>query len=193
MYRWLLLLLVVSITTLVAGDESDWLTYYEKSGYLETPRYPETIEYCKRLDAASDWLKYTSFGMSPQGRELPLVIVDKNGHFTPSAVGKSGNAVLLIQSGIHAGEIDGKDASLMLMREMVISKKLSHLLNGVTILFIPIFNVDGHERFGPHNRINQNGPKEMGWRTTAQNYNLNRDFLKADAQEMQAWLRLFNR
>jgi len=61
----------------------------------------------------------------------------------------------------------------------------------LTILFIPIFNVDGHERFGPYNRINQDGPEEMGWRTTAQNLNLNRDFLKADSPEMQAWLKLY--
>jgi hypothetical protein len=70
-------------------------------------------------------------------------------------------------------------------------KKQFRLLDNVTILFIPIFNVDGHEHFGPHNRINQNGPKEMGWRTNAMNLNLNRDFLKADAPETKAWLNLF--
>src|SRR6185436_19759709 len=60
----------------------------------------------------------------------------------------------------------------------------------VTVVFVPIFNVDGHERFGPNNRPNQVGPEEMGWRTTAQNLNLNRDYTKADAPEMQAMLRL---
>ena len=80
----------------------------------------------------------------------------------------------------------------MLIRDIVIHKKAIHLLDNVTLLFIPIFNVDGHERFGPYNRVNQNGPEEMGWRVTAQNLNLNRDFLKADTPEMQAWLRLFN-
>ncbi|NIV99729.1 hypothetical protein GWN26_11610, partial [Candidatus Saccharibacteria bacterium] len=64
---------------LLAQENRDWQTYYEKSNYLETPRYVETIEYCRRLDQASPWIKYTSFGISPQGRELPLVIVDKNG------------------------------------------------------------------------------------------------------------------
>jgi len=66
------------------------------------------------------------------------------------------------------------------------------LLENTTLLFIPIFNVDGHERFSAYNRINQNGPEEMGWRTTAQNINMNRDFLKADAPEMQQWLKFFN-
>lgn len=192
MRKLYLAILVLFAFQLMAQENQDWLTYYEKSNYLETPRYAETIEYCKRLDQASPWVKYDSFGVSPQGRELPLVIADKNGNFTPDSVKHSGNAILLIQSGIHAGEIDGKDASLMLMREMVITKKLASLLDNATILFIPIFNVDGHERFGPYNRINQNGPKEMGWRTTAQNYNLNRDFMKADSREMQAWLKLFN-
>ena len=178
---------------LLAQSDNDWQTYYEKSGFLETPRYEETIAYCRRLDAASDWVSYQSFGKSPQGRDLPLVIVDKDGYFTPEAARKAGKAVVLIQSGIHAGEIDGKDASLMLMRDMVITKQLASLLDSVTVLFIPIFNVDGHEKFSPYNRMNQNGPKEMGFRATAQNLNLNRDFLKADAPEMRAWLALFNR
>lgn len=179
--------------SLCAQTQADWQTHYEKSGHLETPRYPATIDYCQRLDAASEWVKYESFGKSPQGRDLPLVIVDKNGNFTPEAVRKSGNVIMLAQSCIHSGESDGKDASLMLMRELVITRDLADLLDHVTILFIPIFNVDGHEMFGPYNRLNQNGPTEMGFRATAQNYNLNRDFLKAESPEMQAWLKLYNR
>ena len=99
---------------------------------------------------------------------------------------------MLVQAGIHPGEPDGKDAGLMLLRDMVIHGKHLELLENITLLFIPIFNVDGHERFGPYNRINQNGPEEMGWRTNARNLNLNRDFLKADAFEMQYFLKLWN-
>ncbi|MFZ4549082.1 MAG: M14 family metallopeptidase [Bacteroidales bacterium] len=177
--------------SLIAQDTA-FLTYYEKSGCVKTPRYSETIDFCKKLDKASALLHYTTFGTSPQGRDLPLLIADKNGNFTPEAVRKSGKAVLLIQACIHAGESDGKDAGLMLLRDMIINKKGLNLLEHVTILFIPILNTDGHERFGPYNRINQNGPDEMGWRTTSQNLNLNRDFMKADAPEMQAWLKLYN-
>jgi hypothetical protein len=173
------------------GNCEDWRTDYEKSGYTETPRLDQTVEYCERLAEASPWVHYTTFGVSPQGRDLPLVIVDRKKRFTPKEVRKSDNAVLLIQAGIHPGEIDGKDAGLMLLRDIAITKEYEDLLDHATILFIPIFNVDGHERFGPNNRINQNGPEEMGWRTTAQNLNLNRDFMKADAPEMEAWLRLF--
>lgn len=167
------------------------LTRYEQSGGTETPRHAETIAYCRRLAAASPWLAYTTFGTSPQGRELPLLIADRAGLCTPEQARAAGRAVVLIQACIHAGEPDGKDAGLLLLREIAVAGRLASLLDGVTVLFIPIFNVDGHERFGSHNRINQNGPREMGWRTTARGLNLNRDHVKADAPEMQAWLRLF--
>lgn len=176
-------------SSLSAGDQ--WQTAFEKSGGLRTPRYQETIDYCKALAKAFPSVHYESFGVSPQGRDLPLLIVSKTKLFTPEDVRKSGKAVVLIQSGIHAGEIDGKDASLMLVRDMVITKKYEHLLDHVVVLFVPIFNVDGHERFGKYNRINQNGPEEMGWRVTAQNLNLNRDYMKADAPEMRGMLQLF--
>lgn len=175
----------------IVAQNADFETFYEKSGKLKTPSYNETIDYCRKLDKASAQIQLTSFGKSPEGRDLPLVIADQNGNFTPGAVRKSGNVVLLIEACIHAGESDGKDAGLMLLRDIAIHKTKHDLLKHVTILFIPIFNTDGHERFGPYNRINQNGPSEMGWRTTAQNLNLNRDFLKADAPEMQAWLSMF--
>ncbi len=171
----------------------DLTTFYEKSGFKSTPRYDATIEYCKKLEQNSKMVKYTTFGKSPQGRDLPLLIVDKNGYFDVESVKKSGKVVLLVQACIHAGESDGKDAGLMLVRDIVTNKKFENLIDNVTILFIPIYSVDGHERFGEYNRINQNGPTEMGWRVTAQNYNLNRDYVKADAPETKAWLTLFNK
>lgn len=172
-------------------EDTSWRTDYEKSGYLRTPRYAETLEYCRRLADASPWVSYTTFGTSPQGRALPLLIVSKGGTFDPGSARASGKPIVLIQSCIHAGESDGKDASLMLVRDLVITRRIESLLDGVILLVVPIFSVDGHERFGPFNRINQNGPEEMGWRVTAQNLNLNRDYLKADAPEMRAMLRLF--
>jgi predicted deacylase len=91
--------------------------------------------------------------------------------------------VMLIQGGIHAGEIDGKDAGFLALREMLENKAAPGALDKQVLLFVPVFNVDGHERFGKWNRPNQRGPVEMGWRTTAQNYNLNRDYVKADARD----------
>lgn len=179
----------------VVTEADDWDTYYERSGKKRTPRYAETIDYCRKLDEASPWVRYTTFGKSPQGRDLPLLIVSRRGLLTPEKAERArreGHVVILIQAGIHAGEIEGKDAGLMLLRDIVVKKKFTDLLDHATILFIPIYNVDGHERFGPYNRINQNGPEEMGWRTTANSLNLNRDYLKADAEETRSWLRLFN-
>jgi hypothetical protein len=174
----------------VATQDSTWLTDHELSGNLRTPRFEATVAYCERLAAASAQLHFTRFGESPQGRPLPLLVADRQGNFTPEAVHGTRNAVVLVQACIHAGECCGKDAGLRLLRDLTVTNLYPDLLAKVTVLFIPIFNVDGHERFGPHNRINQNGPVEMGWRATAQNLNLNRDFLKADTPEMQAWLRL---
>jgi len=170
----------------------DFVTYCEQTGFQQTPRYAETIDYCKRLAAASPFVQYTTFGKSPQGRDLPLLIVDKDRHFTPDAVRKTGKVVMLIEACIHAGEPDGKDAGFMLLRDMLIHQKHKDILENVTILFIPIFNVDGHEQFSNMNRINQNGPEELGVRITAQNINLNRDFMKAEAPEMQYWLDLYH-
>ena len=182
----------VLLITSIQAQNIDLTTYYEKSGYKETPKYEQTIEFCKKLDSASSRVKFISYGKSPQYRDLPLLIADKNRNFTPETVRKSGNVVLLIQACIHAGEPEGKDAGLTLLRDIITIPGFSDFLNHVTILFIPIVNVDGHERFGKYNRINQNGPVEMGWRTTANNLNLNRDFVKADAEETRSWLKLFN-
>ena len=192
MKKLFVLAAIVMLSLIAQSQNNDWATYYEKSNFLETPQYDETVKYSKKLAEASKYIEYSKIGTSPQGRDIPVLIVDKNGNFTPSEVRKSGNVVLFVEACIHAGESEGKDAGLMLIRDLIIDNKYPNLLKHTTILFIPIFNVDGHERFSPYNRINQNGPKEMGWRTTAQNYNLNRDFAKADAPEMKAWLKFFN-
>lgn len=191
--KWLLFIIFLLSCQALFSQNEEWLTYYEKSGCQETPRLSETMAFCERLDSASDWITFTSFGVSPQGRSLPLLVVDKQGSTSPDDIHRSGRILILVQACIHAGECEGKDAMLMLIRDLAINKQHSGLLDHVSILFIPVFNVDGHERFGPYNRINQNGPKETGWRVTANNLNLNRDYLKAETPEMQAWLKMFNR
>ncbi len=170
-----------------------WLTKVERTDFRETPRYDETMAFYEQLAAQSPWVKIESFGMSPQGRKLPLVIVSRDNTFTPELANAKGKLIVLIQNCIHAGESDGKDATMMLVRDMAITKTRASLLGHVVLVIIPIFNVDGHERFSQYSRINQNGPDEMGWRVTAQNLNLNRDYIKADTPEMQSWLRLWNR
>jgi len=193
MKKIVVILSFIAFIGAASGQNNDWKTFYEKSDFLETPRYDKTIEYSKKLAESSEFIEYKTFGKSVQGRDLPVLIIDKNKNFTPESVKESGNAILFIEACIHPGESEGKDAGLMLIRDIIIHQKYPDLLKNTTILFIPIFNTDGHERFSAYNRINQNGPKEMGWRTTAENLNLNRDFLKADAPEMQQWLVLFNK
>jgi hypothetical protein len=186
---------ILAVCVLMACQSTntdDLVTYCEQTNFQQTPRYDETIDYCKRLAAASPLVRYTTFGKSPQERDLPLLIVDKDRNFTPAAVRRTDKVVMLVQACIHSGEPDGKDAGFMFLRDMLIHNKHREILDHVTILFIPIFNVDGHEQFSAMNRINQNGPEELGTRQTAQNINLNRDFLKAEAPEMQHWLNLYN-
>ncbi|CAN5582181.1 M14 family metallopeptidase [soil metagenome] len=169
-----------------------WQTLAEKTGYAKTPSYAETIAYCKKLDAASLLITYTTYGKSGEGRDMPLLIAAADGAFTPELARKQGKAVVLIQAGIHAGEIDGKDAGLALFRDIAITKTRLDLLKNVVIVFEVIYNVDGHENSNPFMRINQNGPDEMGFRANATNLNLNRDYMKADAPETRAWLAMWN-
>lgn len=192
MLKSIITISLILLGQIVHSQLIDWKTYYEKSAYQATPRYDETIRYCKQLAYNSDYIRYSSFGVSPQGRELPLLIVSTDKLFSPEEARKAGKAVVLIQASIHSGEPDGKDAGMMLLRDMIIEKKGLDKLTNLVVLFIPIFNVDGHEIWSKYSRINQNGPIESGFRATAQNLNLNRDYLKADAPEMQAWLKLYH-
>ncbi len=170
-----------------------WQTRAEQTDYRETAPYAETIAYAQRLAAASPLLHFESFGKSGEGRELPLLIGAQDQTFTPEVARSAGKAVVLIQACIHAGEPDGKDAGFALLRDIAITRSQPDLLKNVVVLFIPIYNTDGHERSSPYNRINQNGPADMGWRTTTSYQNLNRDYMKADTPETRAWLSLWNR
>jgi len=170
----------------------EWRTHAENTDYCETPNYDDTVAFARRLAHASDAIDYESFGFSGQGRELPLVIASETGTFTPQAAQAERKAVVLIQACIHSGEPDGKDAGFALLRDIAITKTAAGILENVVLLFIPIYNTDGHERATPYNRINQNGPSEVGWRTTSTYQNLNRDYMKADTPETRAWLRLWN-
>jgi len=169
-----------------------WITHFEKTGYLETESYNETMGYFKKLADASPYAKLFSFGLSPKGRNLYCLVVSKDKAFNPVDAKNTGKPIVFIENGIHSGEIEGKDASMLLLREILVTKEKENLIENSILMVIPIFSVDAHERFSPYNRINQNGPINMGWRTTAQNLNLNRDWTKADAPEMKAMLKLFS-
>ncbi len=168
-------------------------TVAEQSGWLRTGRYAEVEALCRAFPKRYPGkVRCDSFGTTPEGRPMLVLTASADGTLTPAAAAKKGRPVVFFQGGIHAGEIDGKDAGFWLLRDLLDGKALPGVLQGVTAVFVPVFNVDGHERFGPNNRPNQVGPEEMGWRVTAQNLNLNRDYVKADAPEMGALLTLMH-
>lgn len=173
-------------------NSKDWLTHFEKSDQLESPDYENTLKYFQKFADNTPFVKIKTIGLTPQGRELKVIIVSKDKAFTPEQAKKTGKAILLIQNGIHPGEVEGKDACMLMLREILITKEKAHFLDNTILLIIPVLNIDGHERISPFNRPNQNGPKKMGWRTNALNLNLNRDYLKADTPEIRSFLKLFN-
>jgi murein tripeptide amidase MpaA len=187
------LLLAMLATVPFAHAASDLSTVSERSGFTATGRYDEVIKLCGSFQQAyPKQVKCFQFGTTPEGRPMMALAVTRANAFTPEAARKQNLPVTLIQGGIHAGEIDGKDAGFLALREMLEQRTAQGALDKQVLIFVPVFNVDGHERFARWNRPNQRGPVEMGWRTTAQNFNLNRDYMKADAAEMQAMLALVN-
>ena len=168
-------------------------THAEKSGWTETGRYEEVVQLCAAFQKRYPRkVRCQKFGSTPEGRPMLALVASADATFDPQATRKKGRPVVLFQGGIHAGEIDGKDAGFWLLRELLENQAAAGALSQLTLIFVPVFNVDGHERFGPYTRPNQNGPKESGWRVTAQNLNLNRDYTKAEAPEMIAMLKLMD-
>jgi hypothetical protein len=169
------------LTLVLAAADPNLSTVAEQSKWTRTGRYDEVLRLCDTFAKTYPGkVRCETFGTTPENRPMVMLV---------AGVAKN-KPVILVQGGIHAGEIDGKDAGFWLLRDILDNKILPGVLDSLSLIFVPVFNADGHERFGPNNRPNQRGPAEMGWRTTAQNYNLNRDYMKADAPEMSAMLRL---
>ncbi|MCE7055438.1 M14 family metallopeptidase [Algoriphagus sp. AGSA1] len=168
-----------------------WVTPFELSDGLESPTYVETMAWIEKLVNSSDLLQISTIGHSEQGRPIQMVIATAEKEFSAEKLSTSQKPLILIQAGIHAGEIDGKDAGMMLLRDIAHGSKTS-LLDEVSLLFIPILNTDGHERRSEYARVNQRGPKEMGWRTNALNLNLNRDYTKLETTGIVAIAKVIN-
>lgn len=161
-----------------AGDP--WITPAEAADFRTTPRYAEVRAWLDRLDAASPLITLQSFGSTTEGRDMIYARASKGG---------SGKPVVLVQGGIHAGEIDGKDAGLMLLRDIALRGKDS-LLDKVDLVFVPIYNIDGHEQMSAYNFPHIRGPLEKGRDANARNIDLNRDYAKLDAPESRAMIGL---
>ena len=176
---------------LIAKKNNPWITPTEENDFTRTPSYAETMAWFGKLCEASDILEMTTVGQSANGRKIEMVIASQDKIFDKASLRSSSKPLLLVQAGIHAGEIDGKDAGMMLLRDIAFGNK-KDLLKSVNLLFIPILSVDGHERVSPYNRPNQRGPENMGWRTNARNLNLNRDYTKLDSEEISAVVKVMN-
>ncbi len=179
------------LTLLAQAPKADLVTVSERSGFKQTGRYEETIRLCQAFQKAYPRrVRCDTFGQTPERRPMLALVVSEDGVLDPKQARAKARPVALFQGGIHAGEIDGKDAGFWLLRDLLDGKALPGVLKQLTLVFVPVFNVDGHERFGPNHRPNQVGPEQMGWRVTSQNLNLNRDYAKAEAPEMQAMIQL---
>jgi hypothetical protein len=167
-------------------------TRAERTNYLETSRYADVIAFLDSLRGRPE-LSFGSIGKTGEGRDIPYVIASRPRVSTPDEARKLARPILYIQGNIHAGEIEGKEALLAILRDLTSSAR-PNVLDSVILIAVPIYNADGNERFAhqEQNRGSQNGPEMVGVRTNAQNLDLNRDYIKAEAPETRASLAMFN-
>lgn len=169
--------------------EYDFETRFEKSGGTETATYSEIIDYYSQLAEAYPSITLQEIGKTDSGLPLHLAIFNPNPEVDLEKLKETHN-VLLINNGIHPGESDGIDATMMLFRDLA-GDSLEAPKNSV-IATIPVFNVGGALNRNSSTRTNQNGPKEYGFRGNARNYDLNRDFAKADTRNMKTFYEIFH-
>ena len=165
------------------------LTPFEISKGQKTTTYSECISFYKQLDSNFEEVKMLTYGLTDVGKPLNLVVLSKNKIFNPKILRQQNKAILLINNGIHPGEPEGIDASMILARDLVKSKSLP---DNLIICIIPIYNIDGSLNRGSFSRANQNGPEAYGFRGNSQNLDLNRDFIKTDTKNSYVFQQIFN-
>jgi hypothetical protein len=165
----------------------------ELTRYQETSHYADVRQFLDSLRKLGAPLSFGSIGRTTEGRQIPFVIASRPLVTSASEAKRLGRPIVYVQGNIHAGEVEGKDALLALIRDLTFSAK-PNALDSVVLIAVPIYNADGNERFAPQsvNRTEQNGPELVGTRANAQNLDLNRDYVKAEAPETRASLAMFN-
>jgi dipeptidyl aminopeptidase/acylaminoacyl peptidase len=177
---------------LVRADDTPLLTVAEKSEYKATSRHADVLQFCESLAKQSSIVRLGELGTSGEGRKLPLVILADPPVATPEEAAKSKKLVVFAMGNIHAGEVDGKEALLMLARDLATAKERP-LLKDLVLVFAPNFNADGNEKIDKTHRLTQAGPEQgVGVRTNAQGLDLNRDYVKLESPEVRALVRFFN-
>jgi hypothetical protein len=168
-------------------------TRAERTSYLETSRYADVVSFLDSLRVLGVPYAFGSIGKSHEGRDIPYVIASRPLVRTPQEARASGRPIVYVQANIHAGEVEGKEALLALLRDLA-QANAPGVLDSIVLIAVPIYNADGNERVGPQERqrSEQNGPELVGQRPNAQGLDLNRDYVKAEAPETRASLAMFN-
>ena len=190
-FYFLLLILILSC----AGNKnstSDFTTPFEKSKGTETPEYKEVIAYYQQLSNSFDEISMFTFGQTDSGEPLHLLVYNQQGIKNIDEIKQSSKNKILINNGIHPGESDGIDASMLFLRDLVQSDSLKQKYQNSIICIIPVYNIGGALNRNSHSRTNQNGPIEYGFRGNARNYDLNRDFIKQDTKNAAAFAEIFH-
>lgn len=181
---------LIGLLVFYVQNASAQLSPFEKSEGKETATYSEAISWYKHLDKSSVKVNMREMGMTDAGYPLHLVMVSSDGKFDPAAWHQQKKVVIMINNGIHPGEPDGIDASMMMVRDIV-NKKIT-LPSNVALAFIPVYNIGGCLNRNSYTRANQNGPVEYGFRGNAQNLDLNRDFTKSDSKNARSFAEIFH-
>ena len=183
--KYISLLLFSFITLKTVAQQ----TPYERSNHNQTSTYDAAILFYQNLAKTYPQARLLSYGNTDFGKPLSLLVLSKDKVFDPAAIRKSDKRILLINNGIHPGEPEGVDASMMLARDLL---KNNQLPSNVVICIIPIYNIDGSFNRNSTSRANQNGPEAYGFRGNSKNYDLNRDFIKTDSKNSAAFQLIFN-
>ena len=165
-------------------------THFEQSKGTQSPPYNEIIKWWQQLDAQSGKVKMLTMGMSDAGFPLHLVVIASYGDYNFDNIHKNNKRVILVNNGIHPGEPDGIDASMLLARDIVINK--IKLPDNIVLAIIPVYNIGGCLNRSAFYRVDQNGPEEFGFRGNSQNLDLNRDFIKCDSKESRSFAEIFH-
>ena len=192
MKKIFLLLITVTFFTCQQYNNNTFITHFEKTKGLETPEYHDVINYYKELSNAYAEISFFEMDNTDSGYPLHLVVFDTNGKINLKGLKNSTKNRVLINNGIHPGESDGIDSSMLLLRDIVQNDSLKKKYHNTIISVIPIYNIGGSLNRNSNSRANQSGPKEYGFRGNTRNYDLNRDFVKQDTKNAAAFAAIFH-
>ena len=183
-------LLLFLTNNAIYSQNDNFVTVFEKSNGSKTATYHQLIAYYKELATYFPAISVFEMGLTDSGFPLHLLVYNNGGKITLSEIKNTKKNMLLINNGIHPGESDGIDASMLLLRDLAVGKIKSP--NNTLIAVIPVYNIGGALKRNSTTRTNQNGPLEYGFRGNARNYDLNRDFIKCNTKNAQAFSKLFH-